>query len=310
MPKKIIAIVSDKAKAVTEAVKYTGVTQFGKLRETKVVTTITEFSEKSYKEARRKFDAIDLPTVSSLKPEIFKAIDWPAEHIKFWKQDQDEKKLGTGSDETKTVIDEWSSIEPHALVTGAGGSGKTIQKADADETLEANDELIPVEAPRKGVDEDELVYTSVSEGFGKTTPILITGKPGKGKGFNSKDEALSAISEALNIELEKEEDTASLEASKEKAPKPTAKKTSKSSAKEPVVTVLGSGEGEVEPLGTAYKRIIRKIAKQAEKNPDVKLYLSGKTFGIGARGTAEKIDGNDVSVFNAKDIKKLLAKIS
>lgn len=248
---------------------------------TVVTAGIKQVSEVEWKKEFEKFKSLDLPLVSKLRP-----IDWTAEHVKFWEED---KAVSAKVDEAKDKLD--NEDAPHALIT-----------------VDADAELIPVEVPKKVVDEDELVYTSASEGFEKTPAIIITGKPGRGKGYSTRQDLLNEVSEVLNAELKKEEDKLSLDDSKEK--ETPAKKTPKVSVKDPVVTVLGSGEGEVEPLGTAYKRLVRKVAKQAEKNPDVKLYLSGKTFGIGARGTTEKIDGNDVSVFNAKDIKKLLAKIS
>lgn len=309
---------------------------------------IKQVSEIEWKQELEKVKAIDLPLFSNVRP-----IDWTAEHIKFWEQDKAEeaakltvdtsriKELVDAGQDTNVkvtgvtqsedqlpedvkaadLIDNWDTEPvPHELVTGSGGSGKTVKKnqyetvngVSLEDAHEINvgtaDELIPVEMPKKVVDEDELVYTSVSEDFDKSPAILITGKPGKGKGYSTRQELLNEVSEVLNGKLEKEENKLSVDDSKAKDSAPAPKKTVKTA--EPVVTVLGTGEGEVEPLGTAYKKLVRKVAKQAEKNPDVKLYLSGKTFGIGARGTVEQIDGNDVNVFNAKDIKKLLAKIS
>lgn len=286
---------------------------------TTVVTAgIKQVSEVEWKKELEKFKSLELPLVSKLRP-----IDWTSEHTKFWENDKNEKALESesGNVESQPVKDSWDTEPvPHELVTGVAVS-KTVKKKqyelvngisleDAHEITVNSDELIPVEVPKKVVNEDEIVYTTISEGFGKTTPIVITGKPGNGKGYSTRQDLLNEVSGVLNAELEKEENKLSVEDSKEKDATSAPKKTAKAASKEPLVTFLGAGEGEVEPLGTAYKKLIRKVAKQAEKNPDVKLYLSGKTFGIGARGTVEQIDGNDVNVFNAKDIKKLLAKIS
>jgi hypothetical protein len=183
------------------------------------------------------------------------------------------------------------NVAPGLLVTGKPGRGKG---SIAQQKISAS--------------EDEIVYTSVSEPrTGNTDGSVLAHFLEE----SEKKALLSKLSADLNEVLVKEEDKLSFEDSKQKGSAPVKKKTAKTVVNSnPVVTVLGSDEGQVAPLGTEYKKLIRKVAKQADKNPDVKLYLAGKTYGIGARGTVENIDGDDVNVFNAKDIKKLLAKIS
>lgn len=220
----------------------------------------------------------------------------------------------------KVELDSWPvSDEPHQLISGPPVGFTIVHNPDGTTSM----------VQYKGftdIDAKDPVYLDLGQELSDGEPlVIIDGNPGGGKTgrrfveeFLAEEERLallSRVSASMNEVLKKEEDKLSFEDSKAKDAKPVAvkkatpaKKTGAS--KDPVITVLGSDAGQVEPLGTEYKKLIRKVAKQAEKNADVKLYLSGKTYGIGARGTVENIDGNDVSVFHAKDIKKLLAKIS
>lgn len=303
--------------------------------ETVVNQGIKQLSGLEWKKEFEKFKKLDLPVFTNLK-----SIDWASEHVKLWK-DTEAQKPATGTENTneelgditgaviyeilgsgvgktsfslddlaqeKVELDSWPvSDEPHQLISGPPVGFTIAHNPDGTTSL----------VRYKGFPEG---YEFEDEASEKELPIIITGKPGRGKTPVIQDEPavrqelLQRVSEDLNEVLKKEEDKLSFEDSKEKdsvpAPVKKTKAPAKTAAKPSLVTVLGTDEGQVEPLGADYKKLIRKVAKQAEKNPEVKLYLSGKTYGIGARGLVEVIDGIEVTVFNAKDIKKLLAKIS
>ena len=268
-----------------------------------VAQGIKQLGEVEWKKEFERIKNLELPVFTNLKP-----IDWASEHVRMWKEAEDKE------------IDSWlASDEPHNLVAGPPYGFTIVNNPDGTTSM----------VQYKGftdTDAKDSVYLDLGQELSDGEPlVLINGNPGVGKTgrrfveeFLAEEERLallSRVSASMNEVLKKEEDKLSFEDSKAKDTKPAPAKKATSAkktvaSKDSVVTVLGSDAGQVEPLGTEYKKLIRKVAKQAEKNAEVKLYLSGKTYGIGARGTVEKIDGNDVSVFNAKDIKKLLAKIS
>lgn len=77
----------------------------------------------------------------------------------------------------------------------------------------------------------------------------------------------------------------------------------------PDAVKLGAGEDEVKPFSKEYKKIIREAQKKAEKNPDYRLRVTGKTYGLGARGKVFVINDVNVVEYDSKDIKKLVAKL-
>lgn len=72
---------------------------------------------------------------------------------------------------------------------------------------------------------------------------------------------------------------------------------------------LGTGEGEIKPFSKEYKKTIRSAYRKAEKNPDYRFRVEGKTYGLGARGKTVVINDTTLVEYDAKDLKKLVAKI-
>lgn len=247
--------------------------------------TVTQVSAIDWKAEIERIKKLDFPVINDIK-----AIDWKVEHERMWAEKKSFSMDELPKESIKVTWDE--DTEPSYLLYGAG-VGKTSVKIEPEDNPE----------PETG---DALVYTTASEGF------------------EDKEQLLEQLAKDMNTVLKTEEDKTSFEASKKNVaeeknaskpatkakPKMTPKKAVKTGAKMVEVTVLGSDDGEIVPLGAEYKKLIRKVAKASEKDPEVRLYLTGKTYGIGARGTVETVDGREVTAFDAKDIKKLLAKIS
>lgn len=274
-----------------------------------VKLTVTQVSAFDWKSEMERIKNLDFPVLNDIK-----AIDWKLEHDRMWAEKKSFSMDELPKDSIKVTWD--TDTEPSYLLYGAG-VGKTSVKIAPEGEVE-------VEDTSESETEDVLVYSTSSEGFEDKEPLpLVTGAPGGGKSF-TKEQLLEQLAKDMNAVLTVEENKASFEDSKKNVakeanasksatkakPKAAPKKAAKTEPKDTTVTVLGGNDGEVEPLGTEYKKLIRKTAKLAEKNPDTKLYLTGKTYGIGARGTVENVDGKEVTVFDVKDIKKLLAKIS
>lgn len=71
-----------------------------------------------------------------------------------------------------------------------------------------------------------------------------------------------------------------------------------------VVPVIGDGEGKISPSSEEYLALIKEAIAKAEEEPTYHLVLSGKTYGLGAKG---KSVGGDTA-FNLEDLRKLLRK--
>lgn len=78
---------------------------------------------------------------------------------------------------------------------------------------------------------------------------------------------------------------------------------------EQVVTVHSIGDdkeaGEVSPTSKAFRSLLNKALKAAEKSEDYRLVLAGRTYGLGSKGV--KNEDGTVS-YTAADIKKLIKK--
>ena len=71
-----------------------------------------------------------------------------------------------------------------------------------------------------------------------------------------------------------------------------------------VVPVIGDGEGKISPSSEEYVALVKEAIAKAEEEPTYHLVLSGKTYGLGAKG---KSVGGDTA-FNLEDLRKLLRK--
>lgn len=130
------------------------------------------------------------------------------------------------------------------------------------------------------------------------------------------DVADSEISDEPKTEKETDED-----ASESVEKEPAEEKGTESSAKAPappvdndsdeeplpawdVVPVIGDGEGKISPSSEEYVALIKEAITKAEEESTYHLVLSGKTYGLGAKG---KSVGGDTA-FNLEDLRKLLRK--
>lgn len=68
---------------------------------------------------------------------------------------------------------------------------------------------------------------------------------------------------------------------------------------------LDKEAGEIDPKSKSFQTLLTKALKKADKDPDYLLTLSGRTYGLGAKGVKNE-DGS--ITYNAIDIKKLLKK--
>lgn len=71
-----------------------------------------------------------------------------------------------------------------------------------------------------------------------------------------------------------------------------------------VVPIIGDGEGKISPSSEEYVALVKEAIAKAEAEPTYHLVLSGKTYGLGAKG---KSVGGDTA-FNLEDLRKLLRK--
>lgn len=71
-------------------------------------------------------------------------------------------------------------------------------------------------------------------------------------------------------------------------------------------------DGAIKAFSPAYKTLIKKAVKAAEKDEDYRLYNTGSTYGLGSRGSSMLMVGPEayVHVYDLKTLKKLMAKLT
>lgn len=103
-----------------------------------------------------------------------------------------------------------------------------------------------------------------------------------------------------------EEDSTEEAGAKDKVPAPP---VDNDSDEEPLpawdsVPVIGDGAGQISPTSEEYVALLKEAIEKAEKEPTYHLVLSGKTYGLGAKG---KSIGGDTA-YDLEALRKLLRK--
>lgn len=71
-------------------------------------------------------------------------------------------------------------------------------------------------------------------------------------------------------------------------------------------------DGAIKAFSPAYKALVKKAVKQAEKDENYRLYTTGSTYGLGSRGSSILKVGpaSYIHVYDLKNLKKLMSKLT